>query len=93
MLLQTSQSAAQISSANTLAVQNIMSDPNTTEAQKQTAVDRQLSLYRSNLSIIGGVGDVDLLSLLDFSTSDSTTTPTTTPAPTVDLAAIARNIL
>jgi len=84
MLLQTSQAASQRSIYNSQALATIMSNPDTTEAQKQAAVDRQLSLYRSDLSIIGGIGDVDLLKLLDFSTPESTTTP----APTVDLSAI-----
>lgn len=94
MLLQTSQSAAQLSATNAAAVQAIMADPNTKPEQKQTAVNQQLSLYRSGLSIIGGVGNADLLGLLDFTPpAPPGTAPAPTPPATVDLRALGGRIL
>src|SRR3990167_3771180 len=96
MLLQTSQSAAQLSATNAAAINAIMADPNTKPEQKQAAVNQQLSLYRSGLSIIGGVGNADLLGLLDFTPpapAGTATAPAPTPTATVDLAALARRIL
>ena len=94
MLLQTSQSAAQLSATNAAAVQAIMADPNTRPDQKQTAVNQQLSLYRSGLSIIGGVGNADLLGLLDFTPpAPPGTAPAPTPPATVDLRALGGRIL
>lgn len=89
MLLQTSQSAGQLSATNAAAINAIMADPNTKPEQKQAAVNQQLSLYRSGLSIIGGIGNADLLGLLDFTPPAPAGTATAPPPPpTVNLAAI-----
>lgn len=66
-LMQTSASATQLFTESTKAIGAILDDPNTTQEQKQAAIDKQLALLQSGLSAIGSTGNVDLTSLLDFS--------------------------
>lgn len=83
-LLQTSASAASMFNTVTDAIGKLLDDPNTTADQKQAAVNNQIALLQAQLSVIGGIGNVDLGSLLDFSslTGTTNTTGSTPVAPT-----------
>ena len=65
-LIQTNQSAAVAFDSATKAIAAIMADTYTSQAQKQAAVDTITQLLQSNLNVAGAIGNVDLVSLLDF---------------------------
>jgi hypothetical protein len=66
-LIQASSSASQFYTAITTSLAAIMADPKTDAATKQAAVDKMTSMLQSGLTVIGGVANVDLAGLLDFS--------------------------
>jgi len=80
MLMQTSASASTMFSDISKTIGAIMNDPNTTAEQKQNAVNNQIALLNAQLSVLGGINNLDLGGLLDF-TSLSNVTPPAPPAP------------
>jgi hypothetical protein len=70
-LIQASSSASGFYSDVVKMMAAIMADVNTSTEQKQSAVDRMSSMLQSGLTIIGGIADLDLASLLDFTTPEA----------------------
>lgn len=66
-LLQTSASASSVYNESIGQIATILRDPNTSTAQKQSAIDGVNQLLKSSLDSIGKIGNVDLGTLLDFS--------------------------
>jgi hypothetical protein len=66
-LMQTSASSASMFNEITGNISKILDDPNTTVEQKQAAVDNQIQLLRAGMAISGGIANLDLNALLDFS--------------------------
>jgi hypothetical protein len=66
-LMQTSASATLLFSDTVKTIGALLDDPNTTQEQKQAAIDKQIQLLQTGMAAIGGTGGVDLSSLLDFS--------------------------
>jgi len=65
-LVQTSSSAAQMLTQAQKNITDILNSADTSAEQKQSAVDKQVQLLRSNLAIVGSIGDMNLASLLTF---------------------------
>jgi hypothetical protein len=74
-VLQTSMSAANVASEHMQNISSILSNPDIILENKAGLVKQANKVYAATLAVIGGVSDMDLLSLLDFSeaTPDSTT--------------------
>lgn len=66
-LIQASASATSFYSDIVKMIAAVMADVNTSTEQKQTAVDKMSSMLQSGLTVIGGIADLDLAGLLDFS--------------------------
>lgn len=66
-LLQSSASASQLFSQTSKNINDIMNDKTTSADFKNTAVGKQNQLLQSSLNVIGGIGNLDLSGLLDFS--------------------------
>lgn len=82
-LMQTSASAGQMFTQVSKNITDILADPNTSVEQKQTAVNNQSALLQSSLAVLGGIGNVDIASLLDFTaTAGGTTTGSTSGTTT-----------
>lgn len=96
-LIQTSSSASQYYTAVTNSLAAVMADPKTTPEQKQLAVDKITQQLQAGLTVIGGIGNIDIAGLLDFSGSNpalnstsSTLNPDGTPTtPAATPAAVA----
>lgn len=72
-LMQASQSASNFYAANAQALSEIMANADIPADQKQQLVDQQISLMRGGLAVIGGISNLNLTSLLDFSGSAAST--------------------
>lgn len=66
-LMQTNASAASVFNEYQKTVSTLLDDPNTTAEQKQAAVDKQTSILQATLAVMGGIANLDLAGLLDFS--------------------------
>ncbi len=84
-LMQTSQSATSYYTNASNQVAAIMSNPDTTPAQKDAAMAKVTQQLRNYLTLAGGVANVDLTRLLDFTTTGPTA-GTTGTAPTAGTA-------
>lgn len=71
-LMQTNASAASLFNEYQKNIASILDDPNTTAAQKQAAVEKMSQVLQASLTIMGGVSNLDLTSLLDFSNLSGT---------------------
>lgn len=65
-LIQTNDSAGKLYQQALDAINKTLLNPELGPRAKQAAIDRQVELLRSGLSLIGSVADLDLASLLDF---------------------------
>lgn len=65
--LQTSASAAQIMATTSQNINAILADPNTSTEQKQSAVNAANAQLQNSLAVVGGIVNLDLGSLLNFS--------------------------
>lgn len=86
-LMQTSQSATGYYTNASNQVAAIMSNPDTTPAQKDAAMAKVTQGLQSYLSLAGGIANVDLTRLLNFTIGATATpgyTPATPGAPTAD---------
>ena len=85
LTLQASASAADLYKTASASMTALMADPNTTPAQKQSSINKQLSLLQSGLALAGGISNLNLGGLLDFSyiSGQASTTPTAPVASTV----------
>ena len=72
--LQASATYGQLSSSYSNAVNNIMSNPDTTPAQKQNAVTALSGVYKSQLIALGGISEIDIAGLLDWSSPENNIT-------------------
>lgn len=66
-LVQASASASSFYADTVKSIAAIMADVNTSTEQKQAAVDKMTEILRSGLAVIGGISDIDIAGLLDFS--------------------------
>lgn len=66
-LMQANASASSTFNSVMENIGKIMDDPNTTAEQKQAAVDNQTRMLNAALTVMGGIANVDLTSMLDFS--------------------------
>lgn len=66
-LMQASASASTVFAQSSKSITDILNDPNTTAAQKQAAVDKQMALLQQAMTITGAISNIDLAALLDFS--------------------------
>lgn len=66
-LIQANASAGSLYQDSVKMIAAIMADLNTTPEQKQQAVNKVSSLLESGLGVIGGIANVDIAGLLDFS--------------------------
>jgi hypothetical protein len=64
---QASASATALFSQVSKNISDILNDPNTSQEQKQAAVDHQTNILEMQLIIIGQLAELDLAGLLDFS--------------------------
>lgn len=78
LTLQASVTAAELYKTASASMTALMSDPNTSPEQKQSSINKQLSLLKSGLSLAGGISNVDLGGLLDFSDISGPATATST---------------
>lgn len=67
LALQASVTAAELYKTASASMTALMSDPNTSPEQKQSSINKQLSLLKSGLALAGGISNVNLGGLLDFS--------------------------
>ena len=65
-LIQTSASASQFFTNMTSNIGAILSDATTSDEQKTAAVTQMTTMLEAGLTVIGGIGNVDLQGLLDF---------------------------
>ena len=85
LIAQSSQSAAAMSGTMFAAMSAIMSDPNTTSAQKDAAMARMTSMYKSGLTVTGGIANIDIAGLLDWTeVNQAAAAPAAAPLPTTD---------
>jgi hypothetical protein len=80
-LMQTSASASTMFADVSKTIGAIMNDVNTTAEQKQAAVNNQIALLNASLAVLGGVNNLDLGSLLDFSSLTNVIPPPPPPPP------------
>jgi hypothetical protein len=80
-LMQTNASAASVFNEYQKTISTLLDDPNTTAEQKQAAVDKQTSILQATLAVMGGVANLDLAGLLDFSKLGQVAQPGTPGAP------------
>jgi hypothetical protein len=85
-MLQASQSASSLFNTVMTNIGAILDDPNTTQEQKQNAVNSQIAMLQAAMSAMGTIANIDLSSLLDFSqlsdvTPDEPGEPGYTPPP------------
>lgn len=66
MLLQSSQSAALAMSSTNEAIGNILANPDMTSAQKANLIKHHTTMLRNQLSVIGGIANIDLAALLEY---------------------------
>jgi hypothetical protein len=71
-LIQTSQSASVFYSNVSTSISEILANPEILANQKQELIDKQVDLLKSGLAFMGGLADVDMTGLLDFSIGNST---------------------
>lgn len=67
-LMQSSASASQLFDRTQQIMNDILKDPDTSAEAKQSALDKQMQLLQSGFSVIGGIANLDLTGLLDFTT-------------------------
>lgn len=72
---QATSSMSVISSQVNAAIGEILANENIPAASKRQLIDLQLSAYRSQLGVIGGMNNLDLTTLLDFSSMGGTGVP------------------
>jgi hypothetical protein len=65
-ILQSSASASAFFSQVSTAIGEILKEPNIGVEQKQQLVQKQIELLKNGLSVIGGIGNLDLTGLLTF---------------------------
>jgi len=65
-LMQANASAGLMSQQTAKNITDILNDPNTSVEQKQSAVDHQKALLKTQLAIAGAIAGIDLLGLVDF---------------------------
>jgi hypothetical protein len=85
-MLQASQSAASLFNTVMTNIGAILDDPNTTQEQKQNAVNSQIAMLQAAMAAMGAISNIDLSNLLDFSqlsdvTPDEPGEPGYTPPP------------
>lgn len=66
-LIQASSSASDLYKTMSQAMAAVLADTNTTQTQKQSAVDSMSQILQSGLNVIGAIGNVDITGLLNFS--------------------------
>ena len=81
LLMQSSASASQFFTQTMESISAILNNPNLTQIQRQAAIDHQLEILNAGLAVIGGVGNIDLSGLVNFSDTGGTTGGTPGSAP------------
>jgi hypothetical protein len=81
MLRQSSQSAALVMSQSMASIGAILSAPDMTPAAKQTLVDKQTQMLRSQLDVIGTIGNLDLSGIIPSATPGVAPNPSAKPYP------------
>lgn len=67
--LQTSQSASQFFAQMATSIGDILKEPNIGVEQKNQLVQKQLDLLKNGMTVIGGIGNLNLAGLLTFPTT------------------------
>lgn len=84
-LLQTNQSAALTFSNFSTAIGEILKEPGIGVEQKNQLVQKQIELLRNAMTVIGGVANLDLSSLLNFPEPAPPTPPAPTPTDSIGM--------
>lgn len=98
-VMQTTDSAARVSAEQFAAMAEVLKDPNTTADQKNQAMSLFNQQMQNYLTVSGGINNMNIAGLLDFSGStprpatNTQPTPTPTSSPVADVQATRDQIL